>query len=123
MKPFGLSFRYGLGQYQGLECCVMEEYGRPALFESYDAALKHGVSIYGKGFQDVQCKVVPARKAQELCERFVEIMSGRRTFKDGVLSSGNTENSKRASYKRVMEILAKIAAGEDCRLSELTESA
>jgi hypothetical protein len=116
-KSFGLSFRYGPGDYQGLECCVMEEYGRPALFETYDAALKHGIGIYGKGFQDVQCKVVPARKAQELCERFVEIMSGRRTFKDGVLSSGNPD---RASYKRVMEILAKIAAGEDYRLSEIT---
>lgn len=116
---FGLSFRYAGGNYAGLEVAVMVEYGQPAVFADYDAALKYGMSIFGDSFQNFQCKVIPARKAQLLTERFVEIVSGRLAIKDGQVSTANTN---RASYKRVMEIMAKIAAGEDWHLCDLTES-
>jgi hypothetical protein len=87
----------------------MRRYGIPQLFDTYEEAKNGTYKFFGRDLSHAMfVTVVPARKAQQLVERTVEVYSGKLVILNGeVIPYSGSE--KRCSYQELLPILNRLA--------------
>lgn len=105
MSNYSVSFKQTDGRMKGATIVCMWFYGFPHSFKEYENAHNWALLHFGKNYRAWQVRVIPIRKAKQICKNMVEVYSGRKSVSNGRFVIAD---ESRPTYEQLLPTLERM---------------